>query len=155
MNNTLIDCPVPKQVVIGIVAWFIAHYNHNNIVLIYVEIFACLNFLYAIVLVVAFNSTRRWMMWLDLVWAAIWLAAWGAMVSFDNDDNFDDWEPPVGGNFYACWGAAEAFCFICFACWIVLAGFALFTPGWQRRIPSGTVREQQRPDMETQRPGAR
>ncbi|KAK5554025.1 hypothetical protein LTR46_008132 [Exophiala xenobiotica] len=126
------SCCAALFLVLGINSWYLSNYNDTPVYpqarLIYTEIIAGLAIPLANVLAWIYNVVRKFLALINLFVSLAFFSAFGALIEFDCDKNWNGWEGDVGESYRACWRATEAFCFIGAFFWLCSAFLAFFTP---------------------------
>ncbi|KAL6246633.1 hypothetical protein RBB50_006872 [Rhinocladiella similis] len=119
-------------VVLGINSWYLANYNDTPVYpqarLVYTEIIAGLAIPMANVFAWIYNVVPRFLAMVNLFFSLAFFSAFGALIEFDCDKNWNGWTQGMGESYHSCWRATEAFCFIGAFFWLCSAVLSFFTP---------------------------
>jgi len=117
------------QIVLGVTAWFLSYFEDTPVYpsgrLVFTVVVSSLAFISATALIFLWTHTPRHILVSNsVIFGLAFLAAFGALVEFDRNENWNGWENVVGERYLDCWKATEAFCFISGSFWLGGAIFA-------------------------------
>lgn len=138
------------QIVLGITAWYLSHYNDTPNYpqgrLIFTIIIAGFAIIAGNLLAFLWQKTSKpLLVALDVTLALASFASFGVLTEFDCNDNWTGWEEVFGKRYRDCWRTIEAFAFIGGFFWLIAAMMAhpALSGKYVRRETTSAKRESQ------------